>query len=387
MLESYLVSVALKSTILLAAGCLLARLLRGRCAESRHLVCLATLLSAAAVFLLALWSPHWSVLISVPARHGAGSGANGAISVIDRWPLAVSGLWAAGVLALLLRAGAGWAVLTRVRRGSAYFPAADGIEVRIADVTTPLTCGVLRPMIMLPASARAWEPDRLRAVLLHESAHVRRCDCLAKYASQAARALLWWNPLAWILAARASREQELACDEAVLRGGIPAETYATFLMEIARECRGRLLFGCAMAGGPALSERLAHLFRWREGQPSSTRRTALAIPLLLALMTTVSFAQKVYRMGPGIVAPKVIEKSEPQYTDEAREAKIEGKVALSVVIGTDGVAHDIKIVKSLDSGLDTSAITSIKTWKFQPGMKDSKPVQVRAMIEVNFQLH
>jgi TonB family protein len=338
------------------------------------------------VLLLALWSPHWSVLITVPARQAAGTGVNTASTPLDRWPLAVLGVWAAGVLVLLLRAAGGWFVLTRARSGSTYFRDGDGAEVRIADVTTPLTSGVLRPMILLPASASAWEPERLRAVLLHESAHVDRGDCLAKHATQAARALLWWNPLAWIISERAGREQELACDEAVLRGGITPEAYATFLMEIARECRGRLLFGCAMAGGAALSERFAHLFEWREGSPSRTRRTAIAIPLLLALMTTVSFAQKIYKIGPGIVPPKVLEKVEPEYTHEARVAKIEGTVALSVVVGTDQRAHDIKIVKSLDSGMDANAIQAIRAWKFQPGTKNGKPVAVQAKIEVNYRL-
>ena len=384
--ETYLISVAMKSTLLLATGCLLLRLLRGRSAESRHLVCLASLLSATSVLLLALWSPHWSVMITVPAQQAAGSVASSTASPLDHWPIVALSVWAIGALVLLMRGLGGWVVLTGARRTSTYFRDGDGAEVRIADVATPLTCGVLRPMILLPASARAWESERLRAVLLHESAHVDRGDCLAKYATQAARALLWWNPLAWIIAARAGREQELACDEGVLRGGIAPEIYATFLMEIARECRGRLLFGCAMAGGPALGERFRHLFEWREGSPSSTRRTALAIPLLLALMTTVSFAQKIYKIVPGIVPPKVLEKVEPNYTDEARAAKIEGTVALSVVVGTDQRARDIKIIKSLDSGLDANAIKSIKAWKFQPGTKDGKPVAVRARIDVNYRL-
>ena len=67
---------------------------------------------------------------------------------------------------------------------SVHFQDGDGAEVRIGDVSTPLTCGVLRPLILLPANARDWDEPRLRAVLLHESAHVRRRDCLAKYVAQ-----------------------------------------------------------------------------------------------------------------------------------------------------------------------------------------------------------
>ena len=61
-------------------------------------------------------------------------------------------------------------------------------------------------------------------------------------------------------------------------------------------------------------------------------------------------------------------------------------VALVMVVGVDQRAHDIKVTRSLDPGLDASAVTSIKTWRFQPGSKNGKPVPVRAVIEVNFRL-
>jgi TonB family protein len=103
-------------------------------------------------------------------------------------------------------------------------------------------------------------------------------------------------------------------------------------------------------------------------------------------MTTVSFAEKIYKIGPGIVPPKVLEKSEPKYTDEARAAKLEGTVTLTLVIGTDQRAHDVKVTKSLDPGLDANAISSIETWRFQPGTKNGKRVPVRAAVEINFRL-
>lgn len=387
MLESYLVSVAIKSTVLLVAGLLCLRILRGRDAAVRHLVCVAALASAVAMPLLALWSPGWSLLLSVPAGQHAQTGRNAVGSEAWTWAMALGSVWALGAFAMLLRASGGWLVLWRARRRSAYLQNQDGTEVRMSDVTTPLTCGVLRPLILLPRTAGAWDEARLHAVLLHESAHVRRRDCLAKYLAQAARALFWWNPLAWIMAARLGREQELACDDAVLSAGVPADAYANVLMEVAREGSSTLLLGCAMTGSFPLRDRLVHLFEWRQEATRSTRRIAIAIPLLLVLMTTVSFAEKIYRVGPGIVPPKVLEKtSDPQYTPEAKAAKLEGTVGLTMVVGTDQRAHDIKVVKSLDKGLDASAVASVKTWKFQPGTKNGKPVPVRAKIEVNFHL-
>jgi TonB family protein len=386
MLESYLISVAMKSAVLLTAGTICLRLLRGRDAAMRHLVCLVTLVSAAATTLLALWSPHWGLLISVPGGPGPVVAANNVGTGLPGWPMVAAAIWALGVFTMLVRAAGGWMVLWRLRRGSVYFTNRDGTEVRIADVNTPLTCGIAQPLILLPVNARDWDDFRLRAVLLHESAHVLRRDCLAKYAAQVSRALLWWNPLAWLMAARLNREQELACDDVVLSAGVPADTYATVLLDVAREGSSALVFGCAMTGSAPLRERLVHLFEWRSEATHARRRTAIAIPLLLVLMTTVSFAEKIYKMGPGIVPPKILEKSDPKYTDEAKAAKIQGTVRLTVVVGTDQRVHDIKITKSLDRGLDANAIKSIMTWRFQPGTKDGKAVPVRANVEVNFRL-
>lgn len=141
-----------------------------------------------------------------------------------------------------------------------------------------------------------------------------------------------------------------------------------------------------MTGSSALRTRVERLFARRPESSGATRRTAIAIPLLLMLMTGVSFAEKIYKIGPGIVPPKILEKSEPQYTEEARAAKIQGPVLLSIVVGVDQAVHDIRVIQPLDPGLDANAVASIRTWRFQPGTKNGEPVAVRAMVQVNFRL-
>jgi TonB family protein len=94
----------------------------------------------------------------------------------------------------------------------------------------------------------------------------------------------------------------------------------------------------------------------------------------------------VYRVGGGVTAPIVLSKKDPEYSEEARKAKYQGMVLLSIVVNTSGVAGDIKVVRSLGLGLDEKAIEAVKQWKFKPGYKDGKPVAVQATIEVNFRL-
>jgi len=95
------------------------------------------------------------------------------------------------------------------------------------------------------------------------------------------------------------------------------------------------------------------------------------------------------RLGDGaplhVTAPVVIFKAAPEYTHEARRSRIEGTVVLFVEVGPDGTAHNIKIIHSLDPGLDEKAIEAVRKWKFLPGEKEGVPVSVAAQIQVNFQ--
>jgi TonB family protein len=95
----------------------------------------------------------------------------------------------------------------------------------------------------------------------------------------------------------------------------------------------------------------------------------------------------VYRVGRGVTPPRPLKRVEPEYTDEARDAKLEGVVVVYVVIGEDGRAHNIRVVRSLGKGLDEKAIEAVEQWEFEPGEKDGKPVKVGATIEINFKLN
>lgn len=94
----------------------------------------------------------------------------------------------------------------------------------------------------------------------------------------------------------------------------------------------------------------------------------------------------VYRVGGGVSAPQLTYKAEPTYTEAARKAHLSGAVVLFLVVGTDGVPRDMKVVKSLGLGLDEKAMEAVSHWRFRPGQKDGEPVPVAAQIEVNFRL-
>jgi len=100
------------------------------------------------------------------------------------------------------------------------------------------------------------------------------------------------------------------------------------------------------------------------------------------------FGGDVYRVGNGVTPPVPVYKPEPEYSEEARKAKYQGEVTLSVIIDKDGkiAPGSIQVVHSLGLGLDEQAIKAVSQWRFKPGTKDGKPVAVQAAISVNFRL-
>jgi TonB family protein len=95
----------------------------------------------------------------------------------------------------------------------------------------------------------------------------------------------------------------------------------------------------------------------------------------------------VFRVGGGVSAPKALYSPDPEYSEEARKAKYQGTCVLWLIVGPDGRPRDIKVARSLGLGLDEKAIEAVKSWKFEPAMKDGKPVAVQINVEVDFRLY
>ena len=113
--------------------------------------------------------------------------------------------------------------------------------------------------------------------------------------------------------------------------------------------------------------------------------------ILLALAAAAFFGVQdstVYSPGDGVSLPEVTRQVGPQYTSEAMQNRIEGKVGLDAVVLADGTVGDVKVTESLDVlyGLDDNAVKAMKQWEFKPGMKDGKPVAVRVHVVMNFTL-
>ena len=115
-------------------------------------------------------------------------------------------------------------------------------------------------------------------------------------------------------------------------------------------------------------------------------RTIARIDIEFKLANSPAEFDDVSRVGAGVSMPTVLKRVTPEYTPEARAARISGTVVLQVVIQADGAPKIVKVIKPLDLGLTENAIAALEQWKFNPAMRNGKEVPVSANIEVNFNL-
>jgi TonB family protein len=97
----------------------------------------------------------------------------------------------------------------------------------------------------------------------------------------------------------------------------------------------------------------------------------------------------VYTIKPGgrVTAPRVHYNPDPEYSDEARKAKFQGTIVVSLIVDSSGAPKDLQIVKPLGLGLDEKAIAAVSAWTFEPAKKDGQPVAVAIAVEVDFRLY
>ncbi len=169
------------------------------------------------------------------------------------------------------------------------------VSVRLCQgLGTPLTYGVFRPVILLPADLDRRDRRRLAYILAHELTHIRRFHIPFKYLLTAAVCLHWFDPLAWVMYVLAGRDIELSCDEAVLRRARDGRAgYAMALIELEeRRTLSPLLSGF---GAKAVRERIRQIMRFR---PAGAVSVVSAAALVLLSATVFAAAAESAPLSP-----------------------------------------------------------------------------------------
>jgi TonB family protein len=366
--SAMLLGAALKSTIVLGAAWLLAWVLRRRSAAARHLVWTAAAAALLALPLLSVSLPALRVrthalaslvptvtfrtdAVAIPGAPVAAdpplarsAGAPTAAPWHPDFRLWLMLLWAAGSALALAHLLAAYALMWRTRRRALPFADPElfdaisyllGIRGDVELLALPLSAmpmsfGVLRPAVFLPADAHQWSEDRRRVVLLHELAHVKRGDMATHLLLRMAACLFWWNPLAWTAWRESLKESERAADDLVLTAGERAADYASHLLEIARSMQRapRVAWAAvAMARPSQLEGRLLAILDPRIDRQSPGRRSALAAAVLAVALVAPFAALEAQDAPPPPPPPTVdtairaaTEQQNPAATDSAAAA-------------------------------------------------------------------
>jgi beta-lactamase regulating signal transducer with metallopeptidase domain len=216
---------------------------------------------------------------------------------------AMAFLWSAGVAALVLRLAAGLSGALRltaegrplagalwhdlIERFLAHVPFRRRVRLKShPEVLVPLTWGWRRPVILLPSGAEAWSAEERSSALFHELSHIKRADFAVMLLVRSSLAVFWWNPLCWVAYRELLKEQELACDELVLRAGIRPSSYAASLIAFRRSAGFRWNPSAAllgMLGRASFQDRLAAILRQKITMMEVKMKTKIMLALMLVM--------------------------------------------------------------------------------------------------------
>lgn len=195
--------------------------------------------------------------------------------------------------------------------------------LRSSRISVPVLWGVFKPVLLLPADVVTWPAERLRVVLLHELAHLKRYDGLSLIATRIAVSIFWYHPLAWSLERAGRSECERACDDLVLAGGTKPSEYADHLLAIARSMPSFDPFRSvtlAMSRKSQLEGRLLSIL-----QPQVVRRafTGRNVAVACALAVTVIIPVSALRLTAEPTNPQ-------QLADQTKATKAQSDANINV---------------------------------------------------------
>jgi beta-lactamase regulating signal transducer with metallopeptidase domain len=233
------------------------------------------------------------------------------------------GVYSAGALLLAFRFLLGWFLSYRLRQASRAIREFEIIRrfrcrcdvaqlravPRLAEsdrLSVPLTCGVMQPFVLLPADWRAWDAEKLDAVLAHEISHVARRDALTERLALLHRGIFWFSPLAWWLPRCLADLAEEASDEAALATGTEPTKYAEILLGFLEDlnavsCRAHWQ-GVAMAQAGNAEKRLDRILKGRSIMSIRAKKSVVAVLVFASVpVVLVAASLQPHRLGPQIV--------------------------------------------------------------------------------------
>jgi len=326
-------------------------------------------------------------VISLPANSFTRYIVSGSIPVNVSQNAVWLGLWVAGASCIALYLISQYAQLAR----SVSKPMTGMKNTWFARrATTPMLFGLFAPRILLPASfTRLFCPVQQQLVLEHENTHRRHGDHIWNALALVILTVFWFNPLVW-LALRSFRiNQELACDNQVLRQKSPQEKllYAKALVACAEQNSSYLTTYPTFGEKSTMLKRLNLI-----NKPNSATKVAglaaLAVVTILTTHTALANLPVSDIQADNVNLATPVKRVPPIYPASAALANQEGFVTLQFDITETGATDNIKVVKSSPAGVfDISAVKAMKQWQYKPRVQGGKAQrQTGILVQLDFKL-
>jgi hypothetical protein len=266
------------------------------------------------------------------------------------WQAVAVALYTLVVLFFLARLAGGWVLVRRLVAGATPVTCDNPAPVyESAAIATPLTTGLLSPVVLLPTSWRTWPADTLAAVLAHENAHIARRDSLVALLAHLNRAIFWFHPLAWWLERTLAVTAEHACDEVAARRVGEPRRYAEVLLDMAEavRLRGRRVSWQAIGvdGSGLLGARIDRVLRGDSlSRMSGPRRAALALGCTAALVLAIACRQQIaaepLRPDPEVARSLAANQANQERYQAAMALSVEDAAALEAALEKN--PHDLE---------------------------------------------
>jgi beta-lactamase regulating signal transducer with metallopeptidase domain len=381
-----------KATIILVVGLTIVMLSRRARASVRHLQLTATLAAVLALPLIVLAAPE--VIIGVPASQARESidlrpaeppvaltapaitslpsrATESAPWSLPSWMTIIRTVWLAGVFLLLAQFALDLRRLYRTRReGLLWMESRElvqwlasecgirrNVEVLLHEgIPGPLTCGLWRPVILLPDEACRWTEADLRRAIIHELEHIRRGDWAIQLAARATCILFWCHPLVWVALRWLSLEAERAADDAVVRSADHTEYAEQLVLLAGRLSRAQAQSALGMANRSDLSKRVSALLDGSQRRGRAGRwATASALSIASLVVLTLAPVRAVTQSKKPIV---VISAQEPrsQSSSQGNASKSRVSAALDHALMRAAVEGDLEGINELiNAGANVNA--------------------------------
>jgi TonB family protein len=434
---AYLLNSLWQVPLLFAAAWLAARVLRSLGAKIEHGVWVAALLLQSVLPALSIFPWEWLRMLSwggnasrpgdaqVSVAMGQGTGIGvlqlpevllGAITILY---VAVTAFFAARFIwrAINLSALQREAVPVSLTGQAALFWERCMKRFEVQDVSIvassrvfgPVTLGIRQKLLLLPVNVIEQLPETdLSTVIAHEFAHMRRKDFMKNLLYELLCLLVSYHPLLWLTRSRIMESREMICDQ-MAASVTGTDEYAQSLLRLASllitGTLGRTPHTIGIFDANVFERRLMNVTEKQQEIRGVRRVVALAACAALALATCGSAlalgmhanaasdgsdsnaakAPKQLTVSSEKMSHNLLNKVVPVYPPAAKKAKIQGKVVLDAVIGTDGNVENLRVISGPPE-LQQSALDAVRQWTYKPYLLNGDPVEVETTINIIYNL-